>query len=149
VRNRVLVLLAIAGALTIYAVWRFATSSPEANALAYTECSLGGPPRVVVLPGIAAEDTLPVRLHEEVHAEQCRTLGPWSYRWKNLSGRGRLELEAPAYCAGARARLQQGQPAARVRERLMDDATAMFAGLVDSSQVRAALLSVCPDVARS
>ena len=125
-RNRVLVLLAIAGALTIYAGYRMARAAPQATALAYTECSVGGPARVVMLPGIAIEDTFPVRMHEDVHAEQCRTLGPWRYRWRNLTGRGRLTLEAPAYCAGARARLRQGQDSARVRERLVDDATASF-----------------------
>lgn len=145
VRSRVLVLAAIAAALSLYAVYRLfvAPPPPTANPLAYTECAFSGAPRVVVQPGIAAEDTFPVRMHENVHAAQCRSLGPWRYRWRNLTGRGRLTLEAPAYCAGALARLQQGQDSARVRERLLDDATASFAGLVDAAEVRAELKVSC------
>ena len=145
-RNRALILLAIAGALAIYAAYRLFVAPPPMNPLAYTSCGFSGEPQVVLLPEVATEDTFPVRMHENVHAEQCRTMGPWRYRWRNFSARGRLGLEAPAYCAGARARLQQGQKLARVRERLIDDATASFAGLVDAAQVQAALRGACPEI---
>lgn len=92
------------------------------------------------------EDTLPVRLHEEVHVRQCAELGWTTVRWRNLSAGGRLSLEAPAYCAGARARLQRGDDHGITRERLFDDANAMFAGALDSARVNAALRTTCPEV---
>ena len=147
--RRTLVLLSIAAALAIYAVYRlFLAPQSTMNALAYTECGFSGAPRVVLLPGVAPEDSFPVRMHETMHAGQCRALGPWRYHWRNLSGRGRLTLEAPAYCAGARARIQQGQDPARVRERLIDDATASFAGIVEAAPVQQALSEACPELVR-
>jgi len=103
---------------------------------------------VTVLPGVAPEDTFPVRMHEEAHAAQCDSLGPWRYRMKNLTSRGRLSLEAPGYCAGAAARLRQGQDSTRVRDRLRDDAIAAFHGRLDSAVVLEALRSACPALVR-
>lgn len=117
-----------------------------ADALAYTECPWFGTPRVTVSPTVSPEDAVPVRDHENVHAGQCRDLGPVRYRLRNLRASGRLSLEAPAYCAGARARLMQGTEPARVRERVVDDATAAFHDDLDSKTVMAALRHSCPEV---
>ena len=76
------------------------------SVLAYTECTFRGPPRVVIRPDLSAADSLPVRVHEEVHAAQCRALGPVRYRLRNLTGSGKLSLEVPAYCAAAQVRLK-------------------------------------------
>lgn len=97
--------------------------------LAWTECPVRGEALVTITEGVAPADTLPVRMHEEVHAAQCRSLGPWRYRARNLTREGRLSLEAPGYCAGAHARPTQGEDTARVRERLLDDAQGAFPGL--------------------
>ena len=145
-RRRLLV--AIAFVVVVMGINRFVFSpSGQANPLAYTECPFRGPARVRVLAGVAPEDTFPVRMHEEKHASQCETLGPWRYRVRNLTGHGRLTLEAPGYCAGAAARLSRGDDTARVQERLHDDAIAAFSGSLDSSKVLAALRSHCPTVA--
>ena len=121
-------------------------SAPQAQPLAWTRCTLGGPVLVMDIARIAPEDTQPVRMHEAVHATQCATLGWTGMRLRNLSAGGRLSLEAPAYCAGARARLRRGDDYAITRERLFDDANGMFAGALDSSRVNAALRSECPEI---
>jgi hypothetical protein len=145
---RTRILLAIAFLVAVMGVNRLIFASPRtSNALAYTECPFRGSARVHVLAGVASEDTFPVRRHEEMHVRQCESLGPWAYRWRNLTARGRLTLEAPGYCAGAEARLQQGMDTTRVRERLHDDAVATFSGSLDSSLVLAALRAICPTVA--
>jgi hypothetical protein len=116
-----------------------------ASVLGYTTCPLFGEPRVSVSLALAPEDTLPVRRHEEVHAAQCRELGPLRFRLRNLTERGKLALEAPGYCAGARGRIAQRMDTASVRERLLDDAQASFPGL-DTGTVRTALRASCPDL---
>jgi hypothetical protein len=118
----------------------------RATALAYTECPWRGSARVTVRPHLTARDTFPVRRHEAVHAAQCDSLGPARYRLTNLTSNGRLSLEAPAYCAGARARRNMGVSPLLVRERLRDDARAAFSGKLDSGTVVAALRRACPDI---
>lgn len=103
---------------------------------------------VIDVARIPPEDTMPVREHEEIHADQCEDLGFAKMRVKNLTARGRLSLEAPAYCAGARSRLRRGDDYTATRERLFDDANAMFAGSLDTSRVNAALRQACPELAR-
>ncbi len=120
-------------------------SAPLGAPLAYTTCTLDGPVQVMDASAIAPEDTQPVRMHEDVHAAQCAQLGWLSMRVRNLTPSGRLTLEAPAYCAGARARLRRGDDHAGTRERLFDDANAMFAGHLDSARVNEALRFNCPD----
>lgn len=121
-------------------------SAPQAQPLAWTSCTLDGPVRMIDVRRLASEDTLPVRMHEDVHAEQCTALGFTRMRLRNLTAGGRLSLEAPAYCAGARARLRRGDDYAITRERLFDDANGMFAGAIDSSRVNAALRNTCPEI---
>ncbi len=136
-------LAALGGAIVLALV---ALLRPQrAELQAYTECPFRGPARVTMSANVFPEDTMPVRMHEEVHAAQCRDLGPVRYRLRNLSTRGRLSLEAPAYCAGARGRLVQRTDSARVRERLKDDSEAAFSGLADSV-VADALRRACPEL---
>jgi hypothetical protein len=143
-------LIAIALALAIVLVYRvfLAPAGAFGEALAYAECPFRGDATVTVTSRVAPEDTFPVRMHEEVHAGQCRELGPFRYRLKNLTARGKLTLEGPGYCAGARARLSRGIDTARVRERVLDDATAAFKNLADSASVRAALHASCPEIVK-
>ena len=145
--KRIRALLAIGFIATGLAVGRLIFASPAGQRLAYTECPLRGPARITILAGVAPEDTFPVRRHEETHAAQCDSLGTWRYRRRNFTARGKLSLEAPGYCAGALARLEQGMDTARVRERLRDDAIAAFSGSLDSAEVLAALRATCPNVA--
>lgn len=130
--------------------WAFpkmiARAEVPAEALAFTECPWFGAARVRVAPTVSPEDAEPVRRHEDVHAAQCGDLGPLRYRVRNLRAAGRLSLEAPAYCAGARARLVQGMDTVRVGERLMDDATAAFHDDLDSKTTVTALRRYCPEV---
>lgn len=131
-RLRVRALITVAVTLSIILTFRLIFPAEQyAEALAYTECPFRGKPRVTVTSLVAPDDTFPVRLHEEVHATQCRQLGPLRYRLRNLTSRGKLALEAPAYCAGARARISRGMNAAAVRERVVDDATAAFKGAMN------------------
>jgi hypothetical protein len=135
-------------AVTVFAATALVfRAKPAADALAYTECPFFDDPLIVTSPTVDSADRIPVRVHEGIHADQCRSLGPVRYRWKNLTSGGRLSLEAPAYCAAAVSRLTRGDPQARVRERLLDDARAAFAGALDSAAVDAALTHACPSIA--
>ena len=124
-------------------------STPRGQALAYTTCTLNGPVRMIDVRMLAPDDTLPVRVHEDAHAEQCGTLGWANMHLRNLTAGGRLSLEAPAYCAGARARLRRGDNDKATRERMFDDANAMFAGSLDSATVNGALRAACPELTAS
>jgi len=118
----------------------------RADALAWTECPWRSPARVTLTRRVSPEDSLPVLAHEREHAAQCDTLGPLRYRLRNLTAGGRMSLEAPAYCAGARQRIRMGLSRARARERLLDDATSAFHGRLDAADVVAALTVACPDI---
>ena len=78
----------------------------EARTIATTTCPFFGPPQVVIVNDLQPWDTMPTRVHEDVHAAQCRELGPIRYRLRNLTTGGRLSAEAPAFCAAAVARLR-------------------------------------------
>lgn len=143
---RLVLLLALATILAAYAGYGVLHPDTPAEALASTVCPFRSEPVVTLSTRVAAEDSLPVRRHEDVHVEQCRRLGPWQYRVRNLTSGGRLRLEAPAYCAGARARVAQGQSLTRVRERLVDDATAAFAATEPDTNVVRHLRQSCPEL---
>ncbi len=149
--QRVGIRVALVLALLLVTAWAVGSSLQRARrdtlVLATTRCPFTGEPRVTLSPHVTPADLEPVRAHEAVHAAQCRELGPWKYRWTNLRSGGRLSLEAPAYCAGAAARLRAGEDSLRVRRRLADDATEALRGLADSATVAGALRAACPDVA--
>ena len=144
VRLALLVLLVSLGLVLLLRV-----PKPRGEPLAFTACSLRGPVLVMDVARIPPEDTLPVRVHEEVHVQQCNDLGWATMRWRNLTAGGRLALEAPGYCAGAQARLRRGDDPGITRERLFDDANAMFAVTLDSGRVNAALRAACPELTAS
>jgi hypothetical protein len=147
-RHRSLALLLLLGVVLAWLLI-FARRGPRGQPLAYTTCTARGAVVVMDVTRIASEDTLPVRAHEQVHVTQCRELGWLKMRARNLTARGRLSLEAPGYCAGARARVRRGDSYAVTRERLFDDANAMFAGTLDSARVNAALRAACPELTAS
>lgn len=138
-----LLLVALAVAAGWYLPHMLSLSEIRSEALAYTDCPWRGPARVTLTARVSRADSLPVLAHEQVHANQCAELGPLRYRMRNLTARGRLSLEAPAYCAGARERVRLGQNARYVRERLADDIVAAFAGKVDSATVLGTLRAAC------
>jgi hypothetical protein len=146
-RRRPWVLAALASVLALGLAINM-TRPHYGEALGYTRCPFFGDARVTLMAGIVPEDTLPVREHEEIHAGQCRERGPFGYRFTNLTPQGKLGFEAPAYCAGARARLSQGGDSVIVRERLIDDVTAAFRGAAKPAAVLAALRSACPEIVR-
>lgn len=139
------VLLAIAVAWWGVDSWRRAHR--ETLILATTTCPFRGEPVITLSPDVVPIDVTPVLAHEEVHAAQCKSLGPWRYRRENLSGAGKLALEAPAYCAGALVRLRMGQDSARVRVRLIENAYEALGGLADSATIRRSLQAACPAIA--
>ena len=145
-RVRALLVVALAVAVGWYIPKMTFLADTRAEALAYTECPWRSPARVTLTSRVAPGDSLPVLAHERVHASQCDALGPFRYRLRNLTARGRMSLEAPAYCAGARERLRLGWRVRRVRERLIDDATAAFHGKLEPREIVAALSAACPDI---
>jgi hypothetical protein len=114
------------------------------DVLATTTCPFRGAPVVVIRTGIAAQDTLAVRVHEDVHAAQCRRLGLVRYRLTNLTGAGKLSLEVPAYCAAAVARVRSGWTTRAARERFGDDLESAMSGIADSADLSRAVLRGCP-----
>ena len=111
--------------------------------LASTTCPFFGPAVVTLRGGIDAADTLPLRVHEEVHVAQCGELGPLRYRLRNLTGEGKLSLEVPAYCAAAKARIRTGWTRKAARERLQDDLNAALAAEIDLESILEASRSGC------
>ncbi len=147
-RRRVTLLFVAAFAVAVgwYIPRVYFLADTRAEALAFTECPWRSSAKVTVTDRVSREDSLPVLAHERVHARQCDELGPLRYRWRNLTSRGRMSLEAPAYCAGARERLRLGLSARRVRERLLDDATSAFHDKLEPGDIQAALAAACPEV---
>lgn len=141
-----LLLVALAVAVGWYIPKMLFLADTRAEALAYTECPWRSPARVTITDRVMPDDSLPVLAHERVHASQCETLGPLRYRARNLTAKGRMSLEAPAYCAGARERIRLGLSRRRVWERLVDDAESAFAGRLDRETVVAFLRAACPEV---
>jgi hypothetical protein len=141
-----LLLAALAIAVGWYIPRMHFLADTRAEALAYTDCPWRSPARVTLTDRVMSYDSLPVLAHERVHARQCEELGPLRYRVRNLTAKGRLSLEAPAYCAGARERARLGMPAARVRERLVDDAAAAFSGSLDEATVLEFLRLHCDEL---
>jgi hypothetical protein len=118
-----------------------------ARTVAYTTCPFRGPARVVIRTDIQPWDTLAVRVHEEVHAAQCRDLGPVRYRLRSLTANGKLSLEAPAYCAAARARLAVEHDREYASDRLHTDMIEGLSDVADSGAVKEALARECPEIA--
>jgi hypothetical protein len=135
----------VAVALLLFLAYDALFLRPSGQPLAETTCPFFGDARIEIASNVAAEDTLPVRRHEAVHAAQCRELGPFTYRMRNLTSAGKLALEAPAYCASASARISQGMDTSRARVRMLDDIGAAFAR-TDAADVRAALRTHCPAI---
>lgn len=92
-------------------------------------------------------DSLAVVAHESVHAAQCVRLGPIQYRWRTLFPKSNLELETPAYCAGASVRSRISGDTAFVRATIPIDMIAAMGDVVDSLAIVHALESTCPQFA--
>ena len=137
-------LLVLAAAWGANSTWQ--RSQRETLVLATTSCPFGGEPMITISAVVVPVDSEPVRAHEEVHAAQCRALGPWRYRWENLSRAGKLGLESPGYCAGASVRLRAGQDSGRVRQRLLENAFEALGDLADSATIRRSLQQACPAI---
>jgi hypothetical protein len=119
-----------------------------ARVFAYTTCPLfGGPPNVVMKNDIPFYDTLVTRVHEEVHAAQCREMGPIKYRLNSLTDAGKMKVETPAYCAAAIARLLVDADSEYVSDRVHTDMIEGMREYADSETVKSALMKECPAIA--
>lgn len=128
-----------------YAAWQRAHR--EARTIAWTTCPFFGPPSIVIVTDLQPWDTMPTRVHEDVHAAQCRELGPIRYRLRNLTTAGRLAAEAPAFCAAAVARLRVDPDSSYVADRLRTDAVEGLSHVADSLTIMLSLMSSCPALA--
>jgi hypothetical protein len=130
------------------AIW--GVSAMRANArrqtevLAVTTCPWRGEPVTRINANLSAEEAAHVTAHESIHAQQCRLLGPFQYRLRNLTSK--LALEAPAYCAGAKVHLAFGMDTIATRTRLVDDAVEALRGTADSASIVDALHDACPGI---
>ncbi len=91
------------------------------------------------------------RVHESVHAIQCRRMGAVANFVVRVGRKGRLRMEAQAYCAQAKVELSWGLPAAtlayRIQEELIMSVEHITFGRVTDQQVREILLTECPALA--
>lgn len=104
---------------------------------------------MTIRPGLARTESIATVSHESVHVAACKTLGPVRYRWKTLFASSNLALEAPAYCAAARTRLQQGWSLGTVRKTVLEDMLAAMSDVTDSATIQRVLVSSCPEMASS
>jgi hypothetical protein len=118
-----------------------------ARTIASTTCPFFGPPRVTMVADMQPWDTMPTRAHEDVHAAQCRELGPIKYRVRNLSAAGKLSLEAPAFCAAASARIRVDPDSNYASERLHTDMIEGLSEIADSATIKRSLMAACPAIA--
>lgn len=122
-------------------------SHRAARTIASTTCPFFGPPVVEMVSDMQPFDTMPARAHEDVHAAQCRELGPIRYRLRNLTAAGRLRAEAPAFCAAAVARLRVDPDTAYANDRLHTDMIEGLSHVADSVAIKQSLMVACPEIA--
>ena len=145
-RPWLVVLLVLAAAWGARVAW--VRSHSAARVVAYTTCPIfGGEPTVVLMNDIPFYDTLVTRVHEEVHVQQCRDMGPFLYRWNSLTDAGKMRVETPAYCAAAVARLRVDADSEYVSDRLHTDMIEGMREYADSETVKSAVLRECPAIA--
>ena len=145
VRPAYLIALTVVLALGGRVAWLH--SQRAARTIATTTCPFFGPPRVTIVADLQPWDTMPTRAHENVHAAQCRDLGPVRYRLRNLTTAGKLSMEAPAFCAAASARLRVDPDSEYASDRLHTDMIEGLSNVADSATIKRALMSACPAIA--
>lgn len=126
--------------------WRRMTR-PAGRWVGYTECAWRGSPRITIRPGLRRTDSLATFAHESVHAAQCAELGPVRYRWRTLFAQSNLALEAPAYCAGARSRVERSRDTSFERQTIPIDMIAAMGDGLDSATIVRSLVANCPQFA--
>jgi hypothetical protein len=97
---------------------------------------------------IEAERRQLVHIHEAVHAEQCRTMGPIRYLTTSRTAQGRLFFESAAFCAELRAQVKQGFDAEQLSTAMVH---ALFLGYgnkgtMSEPEIRAMFQKHCSDV---
>src|SRR3954468_1937018 len=139
-----LVVLALTLVYGSIATWRRA-HRPAGRWVGVTSCEWFGEPRITIRPGLRPAAAAGAAAHEAVHAAQCRQLGPARYRWRTMFAASNLALEAPAYCAGARARVRITGDSAFERTTIPIDMLAAMGDVVDSVAIMRALGASCPE----
>lgn len=69
---------------------------------------------------LSPEERAAVRVHEAVHADQCRELGALEYARTYLDAEGRLGLEAEAFCAEVAVLGLRGDDPVRIVDRTVE-----------------------------
>lgn len=99
---------------------------------AMTLCVPGMGPLQRFSDGLEGEHEEMVHVHENVHAEQCRTFGPLWYARHAVTPSGRLALEAPALCAEVVALSARGADRTRLKDRTVE---ALSSGYIERGRV--------------
>jgi hypothetical protein len=91
------------------------------------------------------------RAHEAVHVEQCLRWGALANFVVRVGGRGRLQLEAQAYCAQTELELSWGIRADRLFDRIVDELDETVSGRSyghnTPEEIQAVLTEECPRLA--
>src|SRR5437868_6953157 len=137
-----LAVIAIFGAIS---TWRRA-NRPGGRWVGRTHCSWRGAPRVEIIPGLARTESIATAAHESVHVAECNSLGPIGYRWNTVFAASNLALEAAAYCASARVRLNNGWLLPTAKSTAIGDMQAAMGDQLDSATLHRALAASCPEL---
>lgn len=93
------------------------------------------------------------RTHEAVHAEQCREMGAIANFFARVTSKGRLRLEAQAYCAQAKQEVSWGakpnQVFDRIVEELAETVMGRAYGKVNPDGIREIMKRECPGLVPS
>jgi hypothetical protein len=142
------VLLVITLAYGGVATWRRA-NRPPGRWVGITDCAWRGAPRVTIRPGQRAKDYKAPVAHQNLHLAQCRQHCPQPNRWRTVMAASNLALETPAYCAGARSRVNQNHDTIFIRATIVDDMMAAMADVIDSVAIKRSIARECPEFLRS
>jgi hypothetical protein len=88
------------------------------------------------------------RTHEAVHARQCREMGAVANFFARVTSKGRLRLEAQAYCAQAMQEVSWGAKPSMVFDRIVEELAETVVGRaygsVDPAGIRNIMIRECP-----
>lgn len=111
--------------------------------LAMTFCYPLIGPVTRINPELDGDLLIRVEAHESTHARQCRDRGALRHYLRHVTMRGRMQLEAEAFCEETRAVLHAGMDtAADVRAGMRANS---WARRFTSEQMDSAAASVCPE----
>ncbi|MEP7324896.1 MAG: hypothetical protein ABI836_03015 [Gemmatimonadota bacterium] len=102
-------------------------------------------------PALSGRARRLTEVHEAMHAEQCRRLGSLADYLIRIGVRGRVRMEAQAYCVQAVLEMSWGMTPAALMDRIEEELAIAVAGRtfgrMTGPEIRALLAAECPAIA--